>query len=224
MHVHLARIGDGGAHGVLRDLVEGDAMHRLVPRRRGRLDDVPGNRLALAVGVGGEIDGARALDGGLQLLDRVGLIVRDDIGGREIVLDIDADAPIRQVADVAHRGAHGVAGAEILGDRLRLRGRLDDHEPRPFRDRLHRVLAPRRAACATAATAAVLVGARRVVVVTFASAVADFVVVRLVGFLAGAFAAVDARVRVVFAGAFVSIFSSGICAPPVYVHIVPVSE
>jgi hypothetical protein len=35
---------------------------------------------------------------------------------------------------------------------------------------------------------------------------------------------VDVRVRVVFAGAFASIFSSGIRAPPVYVHTIPVSE
>src|SRR4051794_16544744 len=52
---------------------------------------------------------------------------------------------------------------------------------------------------------------RRVVVVFALVVAAVFVVVaRLVGFFAGAFAPVDVRVRVVFAGGFAVIFSSGI--------------
>jgi len=56
----------------------------------------------------------------------------------------------------------------------------------------------------------VVVVRRVVVVLALVLATALVVVARLVGFLVGAFAPVDARVRVVLVGGFAGIFSSGI--------------
>jgi hypothetical protein len=53
--IDLARVGEGVADGVGGDLAEGHPA-RLVRRHAGRLGDVPGDRLALAVEVGGEVD------------------------------------------------------------------------------------------------------------------------------------------------------------------------
>ena len=60
VHVDLARVGERLADGRFGDLVEGDPP-RLVRGDVGRLGDVPGDRLAFAVEVGGEEDLVRAL-------------------------------------------------------------------------------------------------------------------------------------------------------------------
>src|SRR5438128_380544 len=46
----------------------------------------------------------------------------------EAPLDVDADLRLGQVFHVAHRGLHRVARPKVLLDRLRLGGRLDDHQ------------------------------------------------------------------------------------------------
>ena len=127
----------------LRSSIRPAAASRRAPRRwviswkstrwvghagRDLVGDVPGDRLALAVGVGREIDLAGALGGLLQLRERLGLALDGDVLGLEPVLDVHAELPRGQVADVADRGLHVVAGAEILADRLGLGGRLDDDE------------------------------------------------------------------------------------------------
>src|SRR5690606_36290666 len=67
----------------------------------------------------------------------------DYIEGLEVVVDVDAEARpglalvlgrhvggvARQVADMAEAGLDHVARAKVARNRLRLRGRLDDHQP-----------------------------------------------------------------------------------------------
>src|SRR5262249_48089956 len=65
----------------------------------------------------------------------------DDVVGLEALLDVDAKGaealalrlrdvlrPVGKVAHVSDAGPHGVAVAEVAGDRPCLRGRLDDDE------------------------------------------------------------------------------------------------
>jgi hypothetical protein len=51
---------------------------------------VPGDGLAFAVGVGGEVDLAGAFDAASELLDGLDLVARHEVGGREVVADLDA--------------------------------------------------------------------------------------------------------------------------------------
>ena len=97
---------------------------------------MPGNRFPLPVEVGGEPDVAGPLGKPAELRHRPHLVVVDDVGRGEVVVEINARnellLPLRalagQVADVADRGLHDVAWAEVFLDRLRLGGALDDDE------------------------------------------------------------------------------------------------
>ena len=97
-----------------------------------RLGDMPGDRLAFAVEVSGEVDGL----GRLRLLgDRRDLllaILGDHVFGREVMLDVDAQLVLAgvlgKVAHMAVRGQHPVAGTQVSLDRARLCRRLDDHK------------------------------------------------------------------------------------------------
>ena len=107
------------------------------------LGDVPGDGLALAIRVGGQVDGVRRLCVLLQLAQRL-LFALDDVVLRlEAVVDVHAHLALGQVLDVAHRGLHRVTGAQVLLDGLGLGGRLHHHQvfgpaaPRRRR-RLHR--------------------------------------------------------------------------------------
>ena len=97
-----------------------------------RLGDVPRDRLALAVEVGGEEDGVRRLRRLLDLVDLLAAVLGDHVLGREAVVDVDAELALAgvlgQVADVAVRGQDAVIGAEVALDRPRLGRRLDDHQ------------------------------------------------------------------------------------------------
>ena len=127
----LARMGEGLADRALGDLVEGDPV-RLRGGDVGRLGDVPGDRLALAVEVGGEEDVVGPAGGLLDRRDLLAPVLRDDVLGLEVVVDVDAELALArvlgQVADVAVRGEDLVVLAEVALDRPRLGGRLHDHE------------------------------------------------------------------------------------------------
>src|SRR5262249_58382462 len=118
--------------------------------------DLPRDRLAFAVLVGGEVELAGVGERVLQLLDDVLLLLRDDVDRLELVLDVDAETTgvralellryfarvARQVADVADARLHDVPRAEIARDGAGLRRRFDDYErlghvrkPRPSRFR-----------------------------------------------------------------------------------------
>ncbi len=63
---------------------------------------MPGDGLALAVGVGGQVDGLGALGCPLDLLDHLRLALGNLVGGGEIALDINSQLVRGQVAHVAH--------------------------------------------------------------------------------------------------------------------------
>jgi hypothetical protein len=123
---------EGMADRRLRDLAEGDPR-QLARRERGRLRDVPGDRLALAIEVGREED---PVGRSSRSLDRADVpprpLIRDHVLGREVVVHVHAELALpgvlRQVAHVPVRGEDGVVGPQVAFDRPGLRGRLDDDE------------------------------------------------------------------------------------------------
>ena len=126
-----AGVQDRALDRVLRDLVEEHALDRQTRRATLRRDlrrHVPGDRLALAIRVGGDQHFLAVLRRALQLGDRLFLAGDRNEVGREAVLDVDAELLLGQIHDVADRGANAVAAAEVLADRLRLGRRLDDDE------------------------------------------------------------------------------------------------
>src|SRR2546422_126727 len=123
LRVHLALVDLQGVcerlpDGVLRDLVEQHPAD--VGAVAQGLRHVPRDRLALAVGVGGDQHALRLLRRLLDLGESLRLLLDGDVLRREAVLDVHAQLALRQVAHVPHRGLHGVARAEVLADRLRL--------------------------------------------------------------------------------------------------------
>ena len=65
----------------------------------------------------------------LDIRQGLGLALDRDVLGLEAVVDVHAELPGGQVPDMADRGLHAVAAAQILADGLGLGGRLDDHQP-----------------------------------------------------------------------------------------------
>src|SRR5439155_16476425 len=112
---------------LLRDLVEEHAVDVLPPRAE-LLRDVPGDRLALAVGVGRQVDVLLVLGGLLDLLEDLRLALDDVVLGREVALDVDPELRLGQVHHVADRGLHQVVPPEVLAERPGLGRRLDDDE------------------------------------------------------------------------------------------------
>ena len=133
--VDLTRPLHRGEHRVAGDLLEEHAVSRHAGRDL--VGDVPGDRLALAVGVGREIDLAGALGRLLQLRERLGLALDGDVLGLEPALDVHAELAGGQIAKMADGGLHVVAGAEILADGLGLGRRLDDHQRASAPSRSH---------------------------------------------------------------------------------------
>ena len=132
LHVDLARVLHRLVHRRPGDGVEGDAgdlgvlLHRLAAGEG--LEEVPGDRLALAVGVGGEDElavGLQRLGDGADVL----LALRRHLPlHREVLVGVDRAVLGRQVAHVPVGGEDGVAGAEVLVDGFRLGGRFDDDD------------------------------------------------------------------------------------------------
>jgi hypothetical protein len=137
-----ARVGHRLADRLGRDLGEHHPVQGLAVEHPALLEDladVPGNGLALAVQVGGEIDVLGGLGRPGDRLD-VFLVALDHlvIHGKA-VLGIDRALLGLEVAHVAVGGEDLEVLAEILVDRLRLGGRLDDEEMfghRGFRKRV----------------------------------------------------------------------------------------
>jgi hypothetical protein len=106
------------------DLVE----HHASGRHRGleHLGQVPGDGLALAVLVGGEIELVGLLERGPQAFDHVTPGGRDHVGGLEPVVDVHRQALGLEVPDGADRRLDHEAVAQVPGDGARLGRRLDD--------------------------------------------------------------------------------------------------
>ena len=87
---------------------------------------MPGDRLALAVGVGGEDQAVGAFDGAGDVVQPLLGLVVDLPEHLEIVIGIDRAILGRQVADMAERSQNLVAGAQIFVDRLGFGRRFND--------------------------------------------------------------------------------------------------
>ena len=103
IHVDLARVGEGLADGRLGDLVEGDPLLLVAGDVRG-LGHVPGDRLALAIEVGGEEDHVGRPGRPGDLGDLLAAVLGDHVLRCEVVVDVDAELALArvlgQVADV----------------------------------------------------------------------------------------------------------------------------
>ena len=120
--VDVPRVADGVLDGLRGDLVEHHPLDRDL--RLQLVQQVPGDRLALAVLVCGQVELVGALEQILQLADLRLLVRRHDVQRVEVVLDVDAEprpgltlvlrrdlvGTLRQVADVAETGLHHVPG------------------------------------------------------------------------------------------------------------------
>jgi hypothetical protein len=124
--VDVERIRDRVGHRVFGDFVKQDATHLAAVAELRR--DVPGNRLAFAVGVGRDQHAFRALRRFLDFGEGLRLFLDRHVLGGEAVVDVHAEFPGRQVADVPHGRLHSEAAAEVLPDRLGLGGRFDDDQ------------------------------------------------------------------------------------------------
>ena len=125
VHVDAAGAFERVQHGVPGDLVEDHAPHPLRRHLR-RPRQVPGDRLALPVRVGGQ-----ERRGGLprhlpHLLHQLLAVERDQVLRRHAVVDVHAHARRRQVPHVPQRRLHGVPRPQDAAQRPRLRGRFDD--------------------------------------------------------------------------------------------------
>ena len=128
-HVERARMRERVLNRVLCNFVKLDAMNRF-PRdlifQHGR--EMPRNRFAFAVGVGGKINFARALCVLAQFLNHIAFFRSDFVLGFEIVFNVHAQIFLRQIANVSHRRAHAIIASEKFGNRFCLRGRFDNDE------------------------------------------------------------------------------------------------
>ena len=125
--------GFANASRIAPSVISENVTRRRLPWRDvGGLGHVPGDRLALAVEVGGEPDVVRALGGLLDRRDLLAAVLGDDVLGQEVVVDVDPELALArvlgQVADVAVRREDLVVPAEVAFDRPRLGGRFHDHE------------------------------------------------------------------------------------------------
>ena len=127
VHVHRPDLAECILHGAFGDFVESDASHPIIAEFESLLQ-VPGDGLALAVGVGRQIDDVGPGRLALQVAHGVFLGRYDFIGGRITVLHIQSELPLGKVANMAHACLDDVLGAEELVDRLGLLGALDDHQ------------------------------------------------------------------------------------------------
>ena len=132
--VEVAGGGHGAQHGGLRDLGEDHALDRDAvqePTPAELVPHMPGDRLALAVRVGGEVQmvGApeRLADGADVLLGTVG---HGPVHGERIVRPHRAVLG-QKVAHVAVGGHDRVVGPQVPSDGGRLGGRFDDDDVHP---------------------------------------------------------------------------------------------
>jgi hypothetical protein len=84
---------------------------------------VPADRLALAIRVGGDIEGLRLLAGLLQLLQRLQLRPDRNVLRLEAPpSEVDAELALREILQVPERRLHHVPPIEVLLDGLHLGG------------------------------------------------------------------------------------------------------
>ena len=133
--VDLARIGHRIEHRLLGDGIEDHALDGLVADRLlapEKVEHMPGDGLALAIGVGREEERVGFLDRVGNVVDALGRGRIHFPGHGEVIVRLHRPILGRQVADMAEGGQHLVARAEIFVDCLRLCGRFDDDDVHYF--------------------------------------------------------------------------------------------
>ncbi len=130
--VHAAlRLRDRLAHRVLRDLVEAHALQLLALERAVLAQDlrqVPGNRLALAVRVGREVERAGLLHRALDRVDLRLVLLDQLVLHLEVAVRVDRALLLDEVAHVAIGRQHLEVRSEVFLDGFRLGRRLHDDE------------------------------------------------------------------------------------------------
>src|SRR5690606_16608979 len=123
----------------LGDLVAPPSLD--LPLRLQLLEQVPRNRLSLAVFIGREVEHRCVFDHRAELLEVLLLLGGHHVERLEVVLDVDAElgpflalhagrhfaSRARQVADVTYAGFNAIVRTQVLADGARLGGRLDNH-------------------------------------------------------------------------------------------------
>ena len=123
----LHRVG----HRLLGDGVEHHALDRLVLDRAlllQHLQHVPGDRFALAIGVGRENQLVGTLERFGDVVEPAGRLGVDLPDHLEVGLGIDRSVLGREVADMAERRQNLVGSSQIFVDRLGFRRRLDNDD------------------------------------------------------------------------------------------------
>src|ERR1700733_3008742 len=90
--------------------------------------DVPGDRLALPVGVGGEDHAVGVPHGAADVAHPLGGLGVDLPAHGEIVVGVDRAVLRREIPHMAERGVYAIVLAQIFVDGLRLGRRLDNHD------------------------------------------------------------------------------------------------
>ena len=88
-HINFTGVGNSLFDGVGGDFAKRHAMHGSFLGDVDGLDDMPGNGFTFAVRVCCHIDGTRSASRTTQLRDDVFFVGHDDIGGSEIMVDVD---------------------------------------------------------------------------------------------------------------------------------------
>ena len=89
---------------------------------------MPGDCLAFAVGVSGEVYGAGALSRFGKVLNGFLLVLRDLIEGLKVVGDVNSEAVLWKVPDVAKGSLYAKVLAQYLADSPGLGGRFYNYE------------------------------------------------------------------------------------------------
>jgi hypothetical protein len=139
----VSRLGHGFAHGILGDFVEHHPLHLFAFQGAvglQQLIQVPGDGLALAIGVGGEVERLGLLERTRDGVDMLLIALDHLVFHREVVLGIDRAFLGHQIPNVAVRGEDFEVLAEVFLDGFRLGRRFHDNEVRAQCRRLGRGL------------------------------------------------------------------------------------
>ena len=139
IHIQITQVLKSALNRFLGDLREGHPVHRHL--RLQNLQKVPGDRFALTVGIGREIQSVSILELSLQIRDPLLLVRVHHVIRLETVFHVHRELThgrllqlrrqlfrLRQVTNVTHRRVHDETITQVLGNGLTLRRRLDDHE------------------------------------------------------------------------------------------------
>ncbi len=125
VHVNITGIRERFLDSPLGNLVKGHAPDALLIQSQGFFE-VPGNRLPFAVRVGGQVDGIRLGRLLLEGCEDVFAVLQRLVGRHPALVDIDAEALVRQIAHMPLAGRDFELGAQVFVNGLRLGRRFHD--------------------------------------------------------------------------------------------------